>query len=134
MIFLIAIFLSLIAVFVLLKKATEKDESPAAQNEVPTDDSGCCGAHEVCEKDSLLNTQNKFEYYDDEELDQFAGMKSEEYSETDIEEFCKVFYTMRETDVVGWLKSLQLRNIELPEQLRDEALLIVQEIREKRSK
>ncbi|MBO5863640.1 MAG: phospholipase, partial [Paludibacteraceae bacterium] len=89
MIFLIAIFLSLIAVFVLLKKATEKDESPAAQNEVPTDDSGCCGAHEVCEKDSLLNTQNKFEYYDDEELDQFAGMKSEEYSETDIEEFCK---------------------------------------------
>lgn len=134
MIFLIAIFISLIAVFVLLKKATEKDESPAAQNEVPTDDSGCCGAHEVCEKDSLLNTQNKFEYYDDEELDQFAGMKSEEYSETDIEEFCKVFYTMRETDVVGWLKSLQLRNIELPEQLRDEALLIVQEIREKRSK
>ncbi|MBQ1969852.1 MAG: phospholipase [Paludibacteraceae bacterium] len=134
MIFLIAIFLSLIAVFVLLKKATEKDESPAAQNEVPTDDSGCCGAHEVCEKDSLLNTQNKFEYYDDEELDQFAGMKSEEYSETDIEEFCKVFYTMRESDVVGWLKSLQLRNIELPEQLRDEALLIVQEIREKRSK
>lgn len=134
MIFLIAIFLSLIAVFVLLKKATEKDESPAAQNEVPTDDSGCCGAHEVCEKDSLLNTQNKFEYYDDEELDQFAGMKSEEYSETDIEEFCKVFYTMRETDVVGWLKSLQLRNIELPEQLRDEALLIVKEIREKRSK
>ena len=134
MIFLIAIFLSLIAVFVLLKKATEKDEYPAAQNEVPTDDSGCCGAHEVCEKDSLLNTQNKFEYYDDEELDQFAGMKSEEYSETDIEEFCKVFYTMRESDVVGWLKSLQLRNIELPEQLRDEALLIVQEIREKRSK
>lgn len=134
MTFLIAIFLSLIAVFVLLKKATEKDESPASQNEVPTDDSGCCGAHEVCEKDSLLNTQNKFEYYDDEELDQFAGMKSEEYSETDIEEFCKVFYTMRETDVVGWLKSLQLRNIELPEQLRDEALLIVQEIREKRSK
>jgi hypothetical protein len=134
MIFLIAIFLSLIAVFVLLKKATEKDESPAAQNEVSTDDSGCCGAHEVCEKDSLLNTQNKFEYYDDEELDQFAGMKSEEYSETDIEEFCKVFYTMRESDVVGWLKSLQLRNIELPEQLRDEALLIVQEIREKRSK
>lgn len=134
MIFLIAIFISLIAVFVLLKKATEKDESPAAQNEVPTDDSGCCGAHEVCEKDSLLNTQNKFEYYDDEELDQFAGMKSEEYSETDIEEFCKVFYTMRETDVVGWLKSLQLRNIELPEQLRDEALLIVKEIREKRSK
>ena len=134
MIFLIAIFLSLIAVFVLLKKATEKDESPAAQNEVPPDDSGCCGAHEVCEKDSLLNTQNKFEYYDDEELDQFAGMKSEEYSETDIEEFCKVFYTMRESDVVGWLKSLQLRNIELPEQLRDEALLIVQEIREKRSK
>jgi hypothetical protein len=41
---------------------------------------------------------------------------------------------MRESDVVGWLKSLQLRNIELPEQLRDEALLIVQEIREKRSK
>lgn len=127
--------MSIVALFVLIKKVTEKDDSSVVQDkEIPTDDSGCCGAHEVCEKDSLLNTQNKFEYYDDEELDQFAGMKPEDYNETDIDEFCKVFYTMRESDVVGWLKSLQLRGIELPEQLRDEALLIVKEIREKRAK
>ena len=40
-----------------------------------------------------------------------------------------VFYTLREQDVAGWLRSLQLRDIALPDELRDEALLIVSERR-----
>ncbi len=42
-----------------------------------------------------------------------------------------VFYTLKEQDVAGWLGSLQLRNIQLPNNLRDEALLIVSERRAK---
>ncbi|MBR4971111.1 MAG: DUF1015 family protein, partial [Paludibacteraceae bacterium] len=40
-----------------------------------------------------------------------------------------VFYTLKEFDVAGWLKSLQLRGVELPEKIKEEALLIISERR-----
>ena len=40
-----------------------------------------------------------------------------------------VFYTLKENEVASWLKSMQLRNIQLPIAIRDEALLIVSERR-----
>jgi hypothetical protein len=88
----------------------------------------CCGQHEVCERDRLLNAVNKkIEYYDDEELDVYRGTAPDKYKDPEIEAFREVLYTLRETEVAGWLYSLQLRNINLPEQLKDEALLIVGE-------
>ncbi len=95
-----------------------------------TTDSDCCGQHEVCERDSLLAAVSKqIEYYDDEELDLYSNTASENYSETVVEEFREVLYTLRETEVAGWLRSLQLREINLPDQLKDEVLLIVEECR-----
>ena len=92
--------------------------------------SECCGQHEVCERDSLLAAvSKKVEYYDDEELDTYRGTASGEYGENAIEEFREVLYTMQEIEVAGWLRSLQLRNINLPDQLKDEAFLIVEERR-----
>ena len=38
---------------------------------------------------------------------------------------------MQEKDVPGWVRSLQLRNIQLPADVREEALLIVVERRNK---
>ena len=88
----------------------------------------CCGQHEVCERDSLLAAVSKnIEYYDDEELDIYRGVASWEYDEKAIEEFSEVLYTMREVEVAGWLRSLQLRNINLPDKLKDEAFLIIDE-------
>lgn len=90
----------------------------------------CCGAHEVCERDSLLAAvSKKVEYYDDEELDAYRGTAPDAYTEEATNEFREVLYTLRETEVAGWLRSLQLREIELPEGLRDEAFLIVGERR-----
>ena len=102
----------------------DKQRLPAAV------DSDCCGQHEVCERDSLLSAvSKKIEYYEDEELDIYRGMDSGEYDEKAIEEFSEVLYTLRETEVAGWLRSLQLRNINLPDLLKDEAFLIVEERR-----
>ena len=92
-------------------------------------DSGCCGAHAVCEKEMLLNASNNVTYYDDEELDALAGIQPDEYTQEQTDMLAEVFYTLKEKDVPGWLRSLQLRRIELPEELRDEALLIVRERR-----
>jgi len=89
----------------------------------------CCGAHEVCDKDSLLNNNCDIVYYDDEELDELSGKSVSEYTEQDIKQLADVFYTLKEQDVAGWLKSLQLRNIDLPAEIRDQALMIVGERR-----
>ncbi|MDL2221117.1 phospholipase [Parabacteroides sp. OttesenSCG-928-N08] len=101
-------------------------EIPEAK-EIPEE---CCGAHEVCERDSLLAAVSKeIEYYADEELDRFRGTPSDSYPQTAVEEFGEVLYTLREVEVAGWLRSLQLRGIELPDALKDEAFLIVGERR-----
>lgn len=90
----------------------------------------CCGAHEVCERDSLLAAvSKKIEYYEDEDLDRFRGTPADSYDETAIAEFSEVLYTLKDTEVAGWLRSLQLRCIELPDDLKDEAFLIVGERR-----
>ena len=83
----------------------------------------------MCERDSLLTKTTKIEYYDDEELDALAGITPDDYTESQIKQLEDVFYTLREKDVAGWLRSLQTRNIQLPEELREEALLIVSERR-----
>jgi hypothetical protein len=91
----------------------------------------CCGQHEICEHDSLLAVvSKKIEYYDDEALDRFSGIAPDAYDNESVDEFREVLYTLREVEVAAWLRSLQLRSIELPDALKDEAFLIVGERRE----
>lgn len=98
--------------------------------EVKEVDAECCGQHEVCERDSLLAAVSKqIEYYDDEELDQFVGRESNDYSEEEIEMFRDVLFTMQETEVAGWVRSLQLRNVCLPDEVKEEVFLIIGERR-----
>ena len=92
-------------------------------------DEECCGAHEVCDKDSLLNPDCEIVYYDDEELDELAGADSTSYNEAQKKQLADVFYTLKESDVAGWLRSLQLRKIDLPADIKEEALMIVRERR-----
>ena len=69
------------------------------------------------------------EYYDDEYLDTYRGRESDEYSDEEIEQFEDVLTTMHEDDVAGWVRSLQLRGINLPDALKDQVFLIVGELR-----
>ena len=94
-------------------------------------DMECCGQHEVCEKESMLAALSKqIEYYNDEELDRFRGRSAEAYSSDEIEEFREILYTMRSDEVAGWVRSLQLRGVEVPNGLKDEVLMIVGERRQ----
>ncbi|MFZ4725334.1 MAG: phospholipase [Paludibacter sp.] len=89
----------------------------------------CCGAHLICEKDTLLNSNNKVIYYDDEELDALVDIPASTFNNEQINQISEVFYTLNESDVAGWVRSLQIRRIELPTDLREQALLIVMERR-----
>lgn len=105
----------------------ELDELPDIQQ---IEDMECCGQHEMCEKESLLAAVSKqIEYYDDEELDAFRGIQSDAYTLEQIEQFRDVLYTMKDTDVAGWVRSLMLRSVELPDEMKDEVFLIVGERR-----
>lgn len=95
--------------------------------EVPDE---CCGQHATCERDSLLAAVSKdIIYYDDEELDEYKGIESCDYTDEQADEFANIFYELKEVEVAGWVRSLQLRGIELPDQLKDEVLLVVRERR-----
>lgn len=102
----------------------------------PDDDSGeCCGMHMTCEKDSLLAAvSEKPEYYDDEELDRFAGKGADAYAPEEIEEFRDVLLTLRPDEIAPWARSLQLRGITLPAEVREELLMIVAEARAARDR
>ena len=113
-----------------LKRKLERGEI----NEMPQikqiEDMECCGQHEVCEKESLLAAISKdIEYYNDEELDRFRGKESEDYTSDEIEEFREVLFTMRDDEVAGWVRSLQLRSINLPDDNKNDVYLIVGELR-----
>ena len=98
--------------------------------EVKEVDAECCGHHDVCERDSLLAAvSKKIEYYDDVELDQFIGREGNMYTEEETEQFRDVLYTTKDDEVAGWIRSLQLRGIELPDNLKDEVFLIIGERR-----
>ena len=92
---------------------TDADE----HKEIPSD---CCGAHEVCERDSLLSKTNQIIYFDDEELDVLSGKDAATYTIEEQKQLEEVLLTLR---------SLQSRNIALPDELKEQALLIVRERR-----
>ena len=122
------------------KKTAKQEEAPVApkaedtKTETATEEEyerpdGCCGAHEVCENESLLATNAKIVYFDDEELDAFKDRDPESYTDEEIAQFDEVFMTLRENELVDWLKSLQLRHVPLPECIKEQALMIISERR-----
>ena len=112
-----------------LRKQLERGEIDTMP-EVKEVDSECCGQHEVCEKESLLAAVSKgIEYYDDEELDAYICTAPEHYTSEEEEQFRDILYTMRDEEVAGWVRSLQLRGIALPNALKDELYLIIGERR-----
>lgn len=112
----------------MVKEGGSCDEEATAAEEEETE---CCGMHAVCEKDLLSPVSDEYEYYDDEELDAYRGRGAESYTDEEVEQFRDVLLTLRPDDVAGWSRSMQLRGIELPTEVREELLMIVGEQRDK---
>ena len=94
--------------------------------EATEEDDECCGEHEVCEKGKIKRAlRTDIEYFDDEELDRYRGTAPDEYDDDAVEEFREVLYTMYPTEVEDWLKSLELREVALPDALRDEVFMLI---------
>ena len=129
------LFLGIIVFFIialsiwnaLQRKKGNIDEKKSAP---PLIDGGCCGMHEVCERDSLIAAFTKEpEYFDDEELDRYAGKDSSAYNDSEVNEFREIFYTLLDEDKPRWIRSLQVRGIQVPDQLKDEILMVINDMR-----
>jgi hypothetical protein len=119
-----ALFVALIATKLSSPDATN---TKTAREAPPAD---CCGAHEVCEKKTLIqHDYGEIIYYNDEELDAFRGKAPDQYSREEEQQIREVLLTMRPGEVSGWLHSLMARHIKLPLNVREEALTIVKKQR-----
>ena len=96
------------------------------QENVEDDGEECCGEHEVCEKGRIKRAlRTDIEYFDDEELDRFRGTAPDEYDDEAVDEFREVLYTMHPSEIEDWLKSLELREVALPDALKDELFMLM---------
>lgn len=133
----IFLFIGIIVFFVLalaITNSIQRKRGNTVERELPPPaidlSEGCCGAHEICEKDSLIAAfAEKPEYFDDEELDKYSFRDSSNYKESEVEEFREVFYTILDEEKPRWVRSLQMRSISVPDQLKDEVLMFVNELR-----
>lgn len=135
------ILLALVAVgallYILHRHDTARSQAAGdAQPQEPAQEQEevCCGMHITCERDSLLaSVSPEIVYYDDEELDRFRGRPADGYTPEEADEFRNVLLTLLPHDIAGWARSIQLRGIELPADVREELLMIVAEERRARA-
>ncbi|MFV0589905.1 MAG: hypothetical protein ACK5M7_00850 [Draconibacterium sp.] len=102
-------------------KKAEPEEEPV---QIASD---CCGAHEVCEVEEMLQNPEQIIYFEDEELDRFQGVEADAYNDAQIDEFRDVLYTLKNDEIKMWLISIERRKLQLPGILRQEALMMVAE-------
>ncbi len=87
----------------------------------------CSGIDESCEQTCMMVAATKeIEYFDDEELDRFQGRDSSDYTTEEANEFSEVLYTMRPEEAKGWNRSLILRGINVPNQIKDELIAMIE--------
>ena len=86
----------------------------------------CNGEDTRCEQECMMEAAiREVEYYDDEELDRFKGRPSDCFTDDEAELFREVLMTMPQSDAKGWNRSLILRGINVPDQIKDELLLMI---------
>jgi hypothetical protein len=90
--------------------------------------------HEVCDRNSLIAAfDQKAEYFDDEELDQYRGKDSADYNEEQTEKFREIFYSLLDEEKHQWIHSLRLRGISIPDQMKDEVLMVINDLRTRKT-
>ena len=95
---------------------------------VPASDcSSCDGTNVKCEQVCQMEAATKpAEYYDDEELDAFRGRQSDEYKDEEAAMFAEVLETLRPDEVRPWSRSLIVRGINMPDQIKDEFIALAE--------
>jgi len=108
-------------------------DADEAEGDSGTTAQGCadesCGIRSICPSEQILAGACKQEatYYDDEELDAFAGRDENSYTPEEEEQWRDVLYTLQPSDLLGWGQSIKHRGLLMPAAIRDEFLQLAAE-------
>ncbi len=90
------------------------------------DCASCNGTRDKCEQECMMEAATRpIEYFEDEELDRFAGRPSDSYTEEETELFAEVLETLKAEEIKAWSRSLILRGINMPDGIKDEFIQLV---------
>lgn len=127
MLILIIAIVVLGVVVALVSKMFARGDGADAIVQPEGDCSACSGDNARCMHDCMLEAAvNGAEYYDDEELDAFAGRPSDAYTDDEADSFREVMTTMQPHEVAAWGRSLVVRGIEPPDQIKDEMIMLME--------
>lgn len=105
----------------------KKEGEPDVVMPTSGDCSSCDGTDDKCEQVCMMEAATReIAYYDDEELDRFRGRQSNQYTDEEAEEFANILYTMQPQEAKGWNRSLILREINVPNQIKDELITMIE--------
>lgn len=108
-------------------RGLNQEQTQQPEPDIPAGE--CCGKHAVCEKQKLAEARMRSaQYFDDEDLDRFKGRRSDKYTDQEVEEFRYVLYTMQQNEVRDWMECLQAREIEIPDELKEECYSMMNEV------
>ena len=112
-----------------LDEIEENDASDATPAQGCADEA--CGIRSICPSEQILVSQCKREviYYDDEELDGFAGRDADGYTAEEEEQWRDVLYTLQPGDLLGWGQSIKHRGLVMPASIQAEFLQLAAENR-----
>ena len=116
-------------------KAESLDETEENDASDATPAQGCadeaCGIRSICPSEQILVSQCKREviYYDDEELDGFAGRDADGYTAEEEGQWRDVLYTLQPGDLLGWGQSIKHRGLVMPASIQAEFLQLAAENR-----
>ncbi len=112
------------------ENVNETDENPTSNEAAPQ---GCadegCSLRPICPSEQILAGECKQEitYYEDEELDAFAGRGENDYTPDEEEQWRDVLYTLQPADLLGWGQSIKHRGLVMPAAIRLEFMQLAGE-------
>ena len=114
---------------------TDENVDETEENAIPDNPpvQGCadegCGLRPICPSEQILAGECKQEviYYDDEELDAYAGRGADDYTPEEEEQWRDVLYTLQPTDRLGWGQSIKHRGLVMPAAIRQEFMQLAGE-------
>ena len=112
---------------------SDETEENASTEAAPAQ--GCadeaCGIRSICPSEQILAGECRDEiiYYDDEELDSFAGRDAGGYTADEEEQWRDVLYTLQPADLLGWGQSIKHRGLVMPASIQAEFLQLAAEHR-----
>lgn len=106
---------------------TEENGAGGASRQGCADET--CTLRSICPSEQILAGECKQQvtYFEDEELDAFAGRQHDDYTPEEEEQWRDILYTLQPADLLPWGQSIKHRGLVMPAAVREEFMHLAAE-------